>query len=159
MNHEILAPFVGSLGDTFSTMLNCEIRPHSGNSIFATPHYHDVSGIIGFTGRGEGIVVVSLSRLAALQAASALLLVETTEINADVIDAIGEIANMVAGAAKAKLESYRLRIGLPSVITGPSHEISMPSNVQPMCIGFDSDWGPLSLTVGMMLVEAATPIG
>jgi chemotaxis protein CheX len=156
MDRKFLAPFVASLGDTFSTMLSCAIHTKSGQPFFDPPCYHDVSGIISYTGGAEGIVVVSLTREVALKAASALLMDEITELNPDVIDAVGEIANMVAGAAKAKLEAYQIRIGLPSVVTGPKHEVNLPSNLKPLCMGFESAWGEVSLTVGMVLVD--TPV-
>ncbi|HTN76535.1 MAG TPA: chemotaxis protein CheX, partial [Pirellulaceae bacterium] len=99
--------------------------------------------------------VVSLSKEVALKAASAMLMMEATEIDNDVIDAVGEIANMVAGSAKAELAEFELSISLPSVITGRGHEVRFPSNVTPICVPFDTEWGQLYLEVG--LTEACVP--
>jgi chemotaxis protein CheX len=108
-----------------------------------------VSGLIGLSGKCQGMVVVSLSRQTALKAASILLAHEATEINADVVDAVGEMTNMIAGAAKAQLAQYELSVGLPTVICGRNHSISFPSGSTPIVMPFDSDIGPMSVEVGL----------
>lgn len=147
--------FISSLADTFETMLGCSVQRGPLEIGDARHREFDVSGVIGLSGNAVGTVVVSLSKSVALQAATAMLLVEATEVNADVIDAIGEIANMVAGPAKAKLEQYQLQISLPSVVTGVGHQVKFPSNVTPITVPFSSPWGPLALTVGLTPVHAA----
>ena len=92
-----------------------------------------------------------------MQAASHMLMMEAKEVDDDVLDAVGELTNIVAGGAKAELEEYQLAVSLPSVITGRNHEVHFPSNVQPICIPFDTDWGEMSLEVG--LAEVAEPVG
>jgi len=47
------------------------------------------------------------------------------------------------------LEELELAASLPNVVTGRDHEIHFPSNVTPICISFETDWGMLSLEVGM----------
>lgn len=157
MRAEYINPFIASLDKAFQTMLNCEVtreplRLRTGNGAL-----HEVSGIIGLSGRAVGTVVLSLSREVALHATSALLLTEATEINDEVVDVVGELTNVVAGGAKAQLEQYELSISLPNVITGSHHEIRFPSNVSPICVPFQTPWGPLALEVG--LAEVAVPAG
>ncbi|MBN2474753.1 MAG: chemotaxis protein CheX [Pirellulales bacterium] len=148
MQAEYINPFITSLANAFMTMLDCEVRRglvslKDGNS----PDY-EISGIIGLSGRAVGTVVLSLSKEVALKAASTLLMCETSEVDAEVIDAVGELTNMVAGAAKSELEEYELAVSLPNVVTGRHHEIRFPSNVTPICVPFETDWGDLSLEVG-----------
>lgn len=157
MRVEYINPFVKSLSVTFSTMLNCTAtRGQLRLKKDMVPGF-EISGVIGLSGKAVGTVVVSLSREVALKAAGAMLLVEATEIDNDVIDAVGEITNMVAGSAKAELAEYELSISLPSVITGRGHEVRFPSNVHPICVPFETPWGPLALEVG--LTEAAVLAG
>lgn len=157
MRVEYINPFVKSLVVTFSTMLNCKATRGTPRLKQDGHLPFDISGIIGLSGKAAGTVVVSLSKQVALKATSAMLMVETTEVNGDVIDAVGEITNMVAGAAKAHLSEYELSISLPSVITGRGHEVRFPSNVTPICVPFETEWGPLNLEVG--LTEVAVPCG
>jgi len=155
MKAEYINPFVKSLVNTFGTMVNCEVhRTRLSLKDDSVPR-HEISGVIGLSGKAIGTVVLSLSEQVALKSASTMLMAEYTKLDDDVIDAVGELTNMVAGAAKAELEQYDLSISLPNVITGKGHEIRFPSNVSPICVLFESQWGELSLEVG--LAEAKVP--
>ena len=149
MKAEYINPFITAVDNAFRTMLNCEVK--RGELTLKTTHEpgFDISGVIGLSGKAVGTVVLSLSEDVALKAASVMLMIEATEIDDDVVDAIGELANMVAGAAKSELEEYELSVSLPNVITGRGHEIRFPSNVTPICVPFESPWGPLTLEVGL----------
>jgi chemotaxis protein CheX len=149
MRVEYINPFIASLTHTFRTMLECEVqRGQPSLKDDKTPKY-DVSGIIGLSGKAIGTVVLSLSEAVALKAASTMLMSEITSINADVVDAVGELTNVIAGGAKAQLEEYHMSVSLPNVITGRNHEIRFPSTITPICVPFDTVWGPLSLEVGL----------
>lgn len=157
MRVEYINPFITATANVFETMVNCKLTRGEIRLLNGESPIHPISGIIGLSGKAVGTVVLSLSKQVALKAASALLMTEVVEINNDVIDAVGELANMVAGAAKAKLEEYELSVSLPSVVTGSDHEVRFPSKVTPICVPFESDWGSLTIEVG--LEEVAEPIG
>ena len=55
-------------------------------------------------------------------------------IDGDVIDAVGELTNMVAGRAKAALEHLAMSLALPTVITGKNHVISFGSATQTLAM-------------------------
>jgi chemotaxis protein CheX len=149
MRAEYINPFVTSLKNTFQTMLGCAAQRGPIQLKTDNRAMHQVSGVIGLSGKAVGVVVLSMSEEVALKSASTLLMMEASKIDADVLDAVGELANVVAGAAKAHLEELDLKASLPSVITGQGHEIHFPSNVKPLSIAFMTDWGPLSLEVGL----------
>ena len=158
MKAEYINPFIRSLTNTFDTMLGCHV---TRGAIYLrqedAPSY-EISGIIGLSGRAVGTVVLNLSKEVALAAASALLMCEAKKIDDEVVDAVGELANMVAGAAKAELEEYELSVSLPNVITGEGHEVRFPSNVQPICVPFSTAWGELTLEVGLTTVAAEVTV-
>lgn len=149
MKVEYINPFVNALSSAFSTMLGCEVQRGQISLNHGCVLQHDISGVIGLSGNAVGTVVLSLSAPVAMGAAATMLMCEITEINGDVVDAVGELANMVAGAAKAKLEEFNMSIGLPTVITGSGHEVRFPSNITPITIPFETQWGPLTLDVGL----------
>jgi chemotaxis protein CheX len=157
MQPELFSPFTNSIQQTFQTMLGCSLHALKIQPANAGPVFHEVTGVMSFSGRAEGSMVLSLSRSVALRAASTLLMVESDEINDDVVDAVGEITNMISGAAKAQLEQYEMRIGLPNVVCGAGHSVKFPSSVVPMCLPFESEWGLLSLTVGLVVIDAPLP--
>lgn len=154
MRVEYINPFIASLKHVFQTMLDCETRRGELSLRTAGSPRHYVSGVIGLSGRAVGTVVLSLSREVALKAASTMLMMEASEIDDDVLDAVGELTNVVAGAAKAQLEEYKLQVSLPNVVTGKDHDVHFPSNVAPICVPFTTEWGDLCLEVGFALVEA-----
>jgi chemotaxis protein CheX len=159
MQAEYVNPFVMALSNTFKTMLDCDVRrgvPYLRGSDMRSPS-KDICGVIGMSGKMVGMCIVGLSKSVALNAASHLLMIPCHEINTDVTDAVGEIANMVAGAAKAQLEEHELRISLPSVIVGENYQVRFPSMSPPICIPFQCEWGEILLEVGLVPCEA--PVG
>ena len=151
MQVEYINPFLNAIVKTFGTMLNCEVER-------GTPHLKDgaqlggpVSGVIGLSGKAAGTVVLNLSEEAALKAASTMLMMELAEMDDDVLDAVGELTNMVAGCAKTELAQFSLSLSLPNVVTGKDHEVRFPSNVTPVCVPYNTDFGPISLEVGFVV--------
>jgi chemotaxis protein CheX len=159
MRAEYINPFIVALNDAFTTMLDCEVKRGQIALKGDCTAKYDVSGVIGLSGTAVGTVVLSLSDEVATSAASMLLMYEATEIDADVVDAVGELTNMVAGAAKAQLEEFSLNVSLPNVVTGRGHEIRFPSNVTPICVPFTTKWGDMCLEVGLTPVEAPVAAG
>ena len=74
------------------------------------------------------------------------------------MDAIGELTNMIAGAAKTQLEPYQLTIGLPTMICGKAKTIMFPSDASPIVIPFESPIGPVSVQVGLVEMPAADEV-
>jgi chemotaxis protein CheX len=148
MRVEHINPFLNAVTNTFATMLDAEC--HRGDLTLgdAKKRLFPISGLIGLSGKAHGMVVINLSTEVALKAASALLMEEMTEINDDVIDAVGELANIIAGQAKTDLEQFDLSVSLPNVIIGEGHEIRFPSSTPPLVVPFKTDFGPLRLEVG-----------
>lgn len=71
-------------------------------------------------------------------------------MNPHVVDAIGEVTNMIAGAAKARLAELELSLGLPTVLIGSSACVAFPSRATPISIPFDSALGKLVVEVGIV---------
>jgi chemotaxis protein CheX len=149
MKVEFLNPFISGTLNVFRTMLNCELtRGEPGLKRNHAPEY-EVSGLIGLSGKAHGIVVVSLGRTTALRLTETLLGQAPPDLNADVVDAVGELANMIAGSAKAQLEEYDLSVSLPSVICGKNHTLGYPSRATPIMIPFTSELGPVCIDVAL----------
>ncbi|MBW1796529.1 MAG: chemotaxis protein CheX [Deltaproteobacteria bacterium] len=63
----------------------------------------DVSGVIGLTGEVNGTISVSFTEKSILAIVSNMLGEEMKELNEDIRDAVGEIANMISGQARQEL--------------------------------------------------------
>jgi len=150
MKVEYINPFLSSAISVFNTMLGTSLTRGEPFLKDGTQPNHEISGLIGLSGKAKGMVVLSMSREVALNAAGTMLGTQLKEINADVADAVGELTNMIAGAAKAQLEHLELSVSLPTVITGKAHCIDFPKNTMPICIPFDCKWGSVAVEVGIV---------
>lgn len=146
---EYINPFLSAAANVFRTMLSQEIT--RGQPYLKGHHQpdHEISGIIGLSGKAVGTVVLSLGRTVALAAAGQMLGERPVELNADVVDAVGELTNMIAGNAKAQLEQFNMSISLPNVIMGKNHSVAFPSGVTPIGVPFECSWGPVCIDVGL----------
>jgi chemotaxis protein CheX len=149
MELEYINPFVRSTAAVFSHMLSIDVTRETPFLRETCAPLFDVTGIIGLSGRATGTVAVSLSRETALAVTEILLRERPCEVNAQVVDAIGEVTNMIAGAAKSELESLKIMLSLPTVIIGRACCIGFPSQTRPICIPFDSPLGRFVVEVGI----------
>lgn len=155
MDVRYINPFVDSICNTFETM--CSTKVEVGKpSLNASNHPKaDVSGVIGFSGDAAGCVVLQFDFEVAAKVASAFAQITITPEHPDFADAIGELANMVAGGAKSKFEGLSINISLPNVIVGENHSVS-PSRTSPrLVIPCTTDLGAFQVEIGMELQKAA----
>ncbi len=145
---DYINPVIAATQNVFSMMLDVTPK-RTGLKLKSdkTPE-HDVSAVIGLTGRMQGTILLSFSEKVALIALERMVGSTATEINEEVCDAVGELANMIAGSAKAELFELELSLSIPNVVTGRGHVVHFPSNVTPMCISFDCELGPFSIEIG-----------
>ncbi|MFZ3115496.1 MAG: chemotaxis protein CheX [Syntrophales bacterium] len=103
----------------------------------------DVSGIIGLTGAARGSLALSFSEACILRIVSNMLGEEITVMNHDINDAVGEITNMISGAARKILESSGLSItaAIPTVVAGRNHSIVHVLGGPSVIIPFRTDAG------------------
>jgi len=142
---KLIVPFVNAVRSVFSTMVGVQTtvqRPHL--KIQPCPTY-DVSSIIGFSGDLTGCVVVSFQKDAAIKLVSAFAGNPIDPNSPDFADAVGELANMIAGNAKKYLGNCA-SITVPSVIIGTGHTIARLSGVPCIVI-------PCTTPVGDFAVE------
>ena len=100
MKAAYINPFVNAVIDLFQTMMTLSVKvSEPALNTEAKPKF-DVCGVIEVSGEVNGRVVVSMPEPLAKVLASELLDDTFDELDADCIDAVGEIANMISGNAK-----------------------------------------------------------
>ncbi len=154
MKADHINPFILSTLKVFDTMVQCPLTRGQPYMKKGNQPEHEITGIVGYSGQAEGCIVISLSLQLALHATSVLHEKEIKGIDHDVIDSVGELTNMIAGQAKKHLEKLKLRITLPTVVSGKSHHIGYPNGVTAMCIPFDGEWGAMLVEFALLEVEA-----
>ncbi len=160
MDVRFINPFVKSVCNTFETM--CSLKVAVGRPELKTcgDPATDVSGVIGFSGDAAGSVVLHFDFDVACKVASRFAGVEITPDHADFADAVGELANMVAGGAKAQFEGLDISVSLPNVIVGHKHNVVASRTSPRIVIPCTTDAGVFHVEVGMVLADApATTVG
>jgi chemotaxis protein CheX len=147
---DYINPFLASIISVFFKMLSVELVRDAPFLRKQDAPQYDVTGLIGLMGTPTGTVSLSLPADFALSITERLLGARPPEIDAQVVDAIGEVTNIVAGAARAHLADQQLRFGLATVIIGAGCRITYPSSCTPISIPFRSAQGPLLLEVGIL---------
>jgi chemotaxis protein CheX len=153
---QYIQPFIDVCMNVFKEFVGCDLvveRPYFAEREAIKDW--DVSAVIGLTGEARGAVVISMKSVLAKRLTSILTGTEHTELDGEVVDAIGEIVNIIAGNAKRGLEeAFRLVISLPSIITGKEHSVQWPNNqARIICIpfkAFDNDSFCLSVAIESM---------
>ena len=122
MDQDIVIKLVSSAAaDVFSTMLGLSISTGEPFREGATPaEAEGVIALIGLAGSWMGTGMLSCSPEFACRISSLMLMTEYESVNGDVLDAIGEISNMIFGNVKTELESLLGPLGLsiPTVLFG-----------------------------------------
>ena len=136
---QYIHPFIDVAKNTFINFLGTELRvgrPYLKKS--DAVNEWDISGVISLSGEVRGAVVISMKNPLATRLTGMLTGENHKSTDEDVIDAIGEIINIIAGNAKKGLEeAYRLIISLPTIVEGPGHHIDWPSKqARIICIPF-----------------------
>lgn len=151
MDVKYINPFVSSICNTFETM--CKLKVTIGKPELKTNDEPrtDVSSIIGFSGDAAGCVVIHFTFETASTVASAFAGIEITPEHPDFADAIGELANMVAGGAKAKFNGLNIGISLPNVIVGKDHNVSASKSSPRVVLPCETSAGSFFVEIGMEL--------
>jgi len=124
-------------------MLKWKIEPITSLRLPNFQPQHDVSGIIGFSNALRGTIVISLDREVALSAAEAFIGQRPETIDSDVLDMVGELANMIAGNAKQRIGTAGISLGLPTVVSGSDIRVSFEPGARVEFLSFATPKGPL----------------
>lgn len=150
LNAEHINPFLDAARETFSLMAHVELTRSKLTLKRATDLNADISGIIGLAGDVSGSVVLNFP-LATAQGIVSNFIGEKVEDPRDhrILDAVGELTNIVAGGAKSKLaeEGLRFNIGLPTIIIGHNHCVTRPRGVPTVCVHWTTTKGEFVLEV------------
>jgi CheY-specific phosphatase CheX len=127
----------------FSTMLAMTVQPQPALDRPDPELLDGVVGLLGFTGGWAGTGMLFCEDHFACRIGSAMLMHECKEVNSDVLDGIGEMANMILGNFKEAMEGRTgpLSLSVPMVVYGKNFStrtpLQMPWIVVPFRIGED----------------------
>lgn len=147
MDVELAKPFIKATVEVLSTMAFITPKadkPYVKKNNIATG---DVSGLVGLTGDKIGSISISFDKKCAIAIVKNMLGDDIQDVIQDVKDAVGEIANMVSGQARAGLSEMGMSMqgSTPTVIMGDGHTISHVTNAPIMAIPFSTDDGKFTI--------------
>lgn len=149
---ELIKSLIKDVREVFANMVGVEDLMHLPIQIDVTTHFKEcLTAMVGLAGTYNGLVSVHLPWSLAISFTSLMLGMEVTEINDDVNDAMGEIANMVAGSFKQHLSKggSDIHLSTPSVVNGADYFVSSGHSLENITLKFatDEEWFMVAVTI------------
>jgi len=155
---EIMFTIMSATQDTFKSYMNIDLLAGKVEKK-VEPVDSDVTGIVGIAGDRVGYIIIATDKASAQCVAKELLMVEEADDEC-IRDAMGELANNIAGAFKTKYHAQygSVALGLPLVVSGQLRTLTDPpepsdqvSSINVQCKGvtipFKTVDGAISITV------------
>jgi chemotaxis protein CheX len=134
-----IKPFVEVTLNTFKEFIGVDIEPRNPHFLDPEKDFEwDISSVIGLSGAVRGAVIISMKKELGIKLTDMLTETPHTELDADVVDAVGEIVNIISGNIKPKVPNGdRIVISIPTIIKGKEHSIAWPSKqTRILCIPY-----------------------
>jgi len=152
---DFIEPFVEVTIATLKDFVGVEATPSHPHYLDPEKEYDwDISSVIGLSGALRGAVIVSMKAELAIKLTDTLVGTHHTEIDADVVDVVGEIVNIIAGNIKPKVPNGdKIVISIPTIIKGKKLSIVWPSQqTRILCIPhkvYENDFFHLLVAIDM----------
>ncbi len=149
---QLIKSLIKDVQEVFINMVGVEDLMHLPIQIDVTTHFKEcLTAMVGLAGTYNGLVSVHIPWPLAISFTSLMLGMEVTEIDDDVNDAMGEIANMIAGSFKQHLSKggSDIQLSTPSVVNGSDYVVSSGNGLENITLKFDTheEWFMVSLSI------------
>jgi chemotaxis protein CheX len=139
--------------EVFSTMVMMDVADDFPLKEPVSRFKCSITGMVGFAGTYSGVISIHCPVDLALKVTSNMLGIDCDEVNEDLNDAIGEIANMLGGSVKQVLSKGGLdvKLSIPTVISGEDYTVNSLSDNDCVVVPFTVEGH--TLLVGLTLKE------
>lgn len=149
---QLVKSLIKDVQEVFINMVGVVDLMHLPIQIDVTTHFKDcLTAMVGLAGIYNGLVSVHIPWPLAISFTSLMLDMEVKEIDDDVNDAMGEIANMIAGSFKQHLSKggSDIQLSTPSVVNGADYEVSSGNNLENITLKFATadEWFMVALSI------------
>lgn len=144
----LMSPFLNATQNVLQTMASTKAVPGPATGDVHSAPFGVVTGIIGMAGeKMTGNLIVSFDESSIIAIVSRMLTEEFLIINQDVIDAVGEITNMICGGAKRELAEQGLKFDMasPVVLSGENLGVQSTSKSHFIMVPFTTPEGRFML--------------
>jgi len=153
LDADYVNPFISATLDTLKQMASIECER---TGLFARTEAvakGAISGTMGLSGAAEGFVSITFNDTLARKIVCRMLQIEPgQESDADIRDTVGELMNIIAGAAKADLANtaHSFQLSFPTVIMGGAHSVGQLRGVPVIVIEFVAEEETFEVMVCLM---------
>ncbi len=149
MRAEHINPFIHAMVSVLKTMASVQATPDKPYLKKDDVAIGDVSSIVGLTGVPTGSFSLSFEKKCILKIASNMFMEEVNELNSYTVDAVGELANMVSGQARMKMEAagFLCTGAIPTIARGEGHQVRHFTDGPKIAIPFSTPDGRFFMEV------------
>jgi chemotaxis protein CheX len=139
MEVKFINPFVFAAQTVFKTMLGISLSLGKPTLKEAKTTSGDVTGIMSMVGDRKGTIAISFRKKGALFVFNSLMSDDASGISAEVVDAIGELTNIISGQARKEFENtgVNLKASIPMVVVGKDVETNFITNLPIVSLPFN----------------------
>lgn len=145
MKAEFINPFLTSTKNVLETMCQTAVKAGKPSLKQDAVSYGAVTGIIGMASETiTGCMVLSFTEACILKIVANMLYEEPkAKVDEEILDAVGELTNMICGGAKSQLAklNHKFDLATPTMIVGKGVEISYHTEAPTIVIPFSTDHG------------------
>ena len=145
---QLLEPFIAAARAALTEMAGTEVVVRAAAGTEPPQALGDVAAVVRLTSATDGYLVLGFPRRTAAALAERVLTGVVKEIDEGLIcDCVGEIANVVAGQAKALLAGtpYHFTFSLPQVVLGGGPELGPHGARDCLAVAFGTDLGEMAM--------------
>jgi chemotaxis protein CheX len=157
MDVKYINPFLAGTLEVLKKMAHIDAVPGKPQVKTDDAASGDVSGIIGITGDALGSLALSFSEACICRIVANMLGEQFDGVTQEIIDATGELTNMISGASRTQMEKMGLSVyaAIPTVVHGRQHTISHILKSPSIVIPFTTAAGPFFVDVCIKTTDAS----
>jgi chemotaxis protein CheX len=131
MDVKYINPFILAAQSVFKTMLGIDLSLNKPILKTERTTSGDVTGIMGLVGDKKGTITISFREKGAMFVFKTLVGDECSSVTPDVVDAIGELTNIISGQARKEFEKsgINLKASIPMVVVGKNAEMNFITTI------------------------------
>lgn len=150
-DEQVAGYVIDATREVFTTMVMMEVTDNYPLKEPVTRFKCSITGMVGFAGTYSGVISIHCPVELAMKVTSNMLGIDCNEVNEDLNDAIGEIANMLGGNVKQVLSKGGLdvKLSIPTVISGEDYTVNSLSDND--CVVVPFVFEEYTLLVGLTL--------
>ncbi len=150
MDASYITVFIHATKNVFAARLDLAVTFGKPTLHENFPHHEcDVTCIIGMSGDLVGSVMLNFPMASACEFTARYTSPKGVPASEDVCDAIGEVVDLITGAATAEFEGRNVSFSCPSIVIGDNHKIQLPSDCLCISIYCQSECGSFMIDVSI----------